>query len=310
MLIDLDRALSILQNEEIVALPTETVYGLAGDATSEKAIRRIYQAKGRPSFNPLIIHVSSLEQAKEYAEFNEASSLLANEFWPGPLTLVLKGKDSNIANIATANLSTIAIRVPASNEMISLINSLGKPLAAPSANISSKISPTRAEHVNKSFKGTVPIIDAGKSIYGLESTIIDCSSEDNIKILRHGFITKEILENFLGQELSEENNVESIKAPGMLQKHYSPSCALRINASKAEHDEVVLNFGGSNLIGKKSYNLSTAGDLIEAAANLYHFMQFAEDAVRLESLKGIAIAKIPNTGIGIAINDKLTRASI
>ncbi len=307
MFVDLKKSVELILAQKLVAVPTETVYGLAGDATSDEACELIYQVKNRPKFNPLIIHVSSLVEAEKYAIFNDDAKKIALELWPGPLTLVLPKKNSNISDVATAGLDTIAIRVPSHEIIQNLILKSGKPLAAPSANISSRISPTSAEHVNKSFNGEIAIIDDGKTIYGIESTIIDCTGTPTL--LRHGFITEDVITDIISHQVIVASSIAKINAPGMLKKHYSPLCPIRINADSINHDEVVINFGDSGLIGTESLNLSESGDLIEAAANLYSILQEAEDLVLSNNLAGIAVARIPNHQIGLAINDKLERAS-
>ncbi len=307
MIIDLEKAISLILSDDIAALPTETVYGLAGNANSNIACEKIYNAKRRPLFNPLIIHVLNLEEAKKYGEFNEDALKIASNFWPGPITIILPKIQSEISPVATANLETIAIRVPSHPVFREVLEKTQLPLAAPSANLSTHISPTTAEHVNKSFLGKIPVIDGGRTIYGIESTIIDCT-QDNPVILRHGFISEEVISNELGKILAASSQDEKIKAPGMLKKHYSPNCPIRINATSALNNELAINFGSSNLVGAKSFNLSSISDLTEAAANLYFLLQKAEDIVRWEKLSGIAVAPVPNEQIGIAINDKLERA--
>jgi len=307
MIVDLDRAISLIQNNDIVALPTETVYGLACDATSDIACEKIYHVKGRPLFNPLIIHVLNLEEAKKYGKFNEDALKIASIFWPGPLTIILPKIKSDISDIATSNLETIALRVPSHEVFREILLKADKPLAAPSANISSHISPSSAEHVNKSFLGKIPVIDGGRTIYGIESTIIDCTKDIPV-LLRHGFISEEVISEALDKLVAPSDIAEKIKAPGMLKKHYSPNCPIRINAGEANNNEIAINFGKSNLLGAKSFNLSATADLTEAAANLYFLLQKAEDIVRWEKLAGIAVAPVPNSQIGLAINDKLERA--
>ena len=307
MIIDLKAAISLILSGEVVGLPTETVYGLAGDATSITACSKIYEIKQRPLFNPLIIHVLDIEEAQKYGKFNEDSYKIASKFWPGPLTLILQKLSSGISEIATSNLNTIAIRIPSHPIFREVLKETAKPLAAPSANIAGRISPTLAEHVNKSFLGKVPVIDGGKTIYGMESTIVDCSC-DVPKILRYGFISAEVISKNLGKEIPYESNYKKIKAPGSLKKHYAPACNIRINEELAKPTEVAINFGPSNLVGAKSFNLSPMGDLTEAAANLYFLLQKAEDIVRWENLEGIVVAPIPKEQIGLAINDKLERS--
>ena len=232
MIIDFVSAINLLKSGEIVALPTETVYGLAAIATNDEAVEKIYAAKGRPSFNPLIIHVHSIQQAMEYAEFSDIAIKIAEKFWPGPLTLVLKRKNSAISNLVTAGLETIAIRMPSHKIMLDILKQLNIPLAAPSANKSERISPTNYDHVIKSLGDHVPVVDGGASIFGLESTIIDVSS-DVPKILRLGFITQDIISEFLKIDVALSSALDAIKAPGMMKRHYSPLCKIRINADSA-----------------------------------------------------------------------------
>ncbi|NDB83044.1 MAG: threonylcarbamoyl-AMP synthase [Alphaproteobacteria bacterium] len=299
------KALKIILEGGVVALPTETVYGLAGDATSNLAVSKIYEVKQRPKTNPLIIHVSSIEDALQYGYFSECALRLAEKFWPGPLTLVVNKKLSPLSLEATAGLDTIAIRVSAHPMLLSLIKESKKPLAAPSANIYTKLSPTTAYHVEEGFEGKVPVLDGGASVCGLESTILDCTEE--ITILRHGFITSEILASFLETSFLERTN--SSKAPGGNKLHYSPETTLRINAESCGPDEFAINFGDSNLNSPYQLNLSIKGDLTEAASNLYNIMHEADVISKHKKLKVIAVAKIPYRGIGIAINDKLERGS-
>ncbi len=311
MFVDIEKGIELILAGKLVATPTETVYGLAGDATSDKACLAIYEAKNRPRLNPLIIHVSSLVEAEEYAIFNGDAKKIAREFWPGPLTLVLPKKKSRISNVATANLDTIAIRVPAHEVIQSLITKTGKPLAAPSANVSSRISPTSASHVNKNFSDNIAIIDGGQTIYGIESTIVDCCHFPTL--LRYGFITKDIISDIISAPLDVTSSGVVINAPGMLKKHYSPLCPIRINVDLARDDEIAINFGDSKLKGILNFNLSESGNLIEAAANLYAMLQKAEDYVNSakhsKMRTGIAVASIPKYKIGLAINDKLERAA-
>ena len=276
-----------------VAVPTETVYGLAADATNAEAVARIYEAKGRPSFNPLIIHVYTIEEAMRIGSFNKAALALANEYWPGPLTLVVPlRRDSGITSIVTAGLDTIGIRCPAHPAMRALIEAAGRPLAAPSANASGSISPTRAEHVQKSLGGRIPlIIDAGATERGLESTII-AATDGDIRLLRRGPI--EIPEAKLQRS-------DAIESPGQLASHYAPSKPLRLNAKHASPDEFLIGFG--DVAG--DVRLSSGGDLLEAAARLFDLLHAAEDSPKPR----IAVAPIPDDGLGAAINDRLRRAA-
>jgi L-threonylcarbamoyladenylate synthase len=276
-----------------VAVPTETVYGLAADATNAEAVARIYEAKGRPSFNPLIIHVSTIEEAKRIGSLNGAASGLASEHWPGPLTLVVPlRRDSGIASLVTAGLDTIGIRCPAHPAVQALIKAVGRPLAAPSANASGSISPTRAEHVVKSLGGRIPlIIDGGATERGLESTIIAATGGE-LRLLRRGPI------NVSGVALGTSDNIE---APGQLASHYAPAKPLRLNAEEAEPDEFLIGFAG--VTGDVS--LSAGGNLVEAAARLFDVLHEAEDSPKPH----IAVAPIPDEGLGAAINDRLRRAA-
>lgn len=275
-----------------VAVPTETVYGLAADATSGEAVARIYEAKGRPRFNPLIVHVESLDQARRIAVFDETALELAGQHWPGPLTFVLPlREDSGIASLVPAGLSTIAVRAPAHPAMRDLLQAVRRPLAAPSANASGRISPTRAEHVLAGLGGRIPlVIDGGASAVGLESTIV-AVTDGRLRLLRRGPID-------LGLVPEEGGSVE---APGQLESHYAPSKPLRLRASAADPDEWLIGFG--DVAGDAS--LSRSGDLAEAAAHLFDRLHEAERQTRPR----IAVAPVPKAGIGAAINDRLKRAA-
>ena len=284
-----------------VAIPTETVYGLAGRADRGEAVAAIYAAKGRPSFNPLIVHVENLEDAEKLALFDSISRKLARRFWPGPLTLVLPLRtDSGIASLATAGLDTIALRVPAHRAMRALLEATGLPLAAPSANASGSISATRAEHVMRSLGGRIPlIVDDGPTSLGLESSIIGIFG-DEIRLLRPGPISVEQLNEIAGPvELARSGN--RINAPGQLLSHYAPSKPLRLEADTGESDEWLIGFGA--VAGDA--NLSPTGDLAQAAARLFDLLHQADT----QPLPKIAIARIPEQGLGIAINDRLRRAA-
>lgn len=279
----------------IVAVPTETVYGLAADARDGAAVARIYAAKGRPSFNPLIVHVPDLAAAERIATFDAHALALAEAFWPGPLTLVLPVKaDAGIAGIVTAGLDTIALRVPAHRAMQALLRETGAPLAAPSANASGAISPTRAEHVAASLGDRVDVIlDDGRTPAGVESTIVA-----ETRILRPGPITAEQLAAF-GVSTGVEDG--RIVAPGQLASHYAPTKPVRLNATEVATDEWLIGFGA--VVGDDS--LSTTGDPVEAAANLFDALHRADASDRA----AIAVAPVPETGLGAAINDRLRRAA-
>ena len=276
----------------IVAMPTETVYGLAADAGNGAAVARIYEAKGRPRFNPLIVHVRDLASAERIARFDEAARALAERFWPGPLTLVLPlREDAAIASLVTAGLPTVALRAPAHPAMRDLLEACGRPLAAPSANASGRISPTKAEHVLAGLGGRIPlIVDAGPTAHGLESTIV-AVADGRLRLLRPGPID-------LGLAPDGEGRVE---APGQLASHYAPLKPLRLDATEAGPGEWLIGFGA--VAGDAS--LSPGGDLIEAAANLFDRLHQAEASDRAR----IAVAPIPDEGIGAAINDRLRRAA-
>jgi L-threonylcarbamoyladenylate synthase len=277
----------------IVAVPTETVYGLAGDATNGEAVAAIYAAKGRPSFNPLIVHVPDLAAAERIAVFGEAACALAAAHWPGPLTLILPLRsESGIASLVTAGLTTIAIRVPAHPAMQALLKACGRPLAAPSANASGGISPTRAAHVESSLGGRIPmIIDAGACAVGLESTIIAVGEDGTLRLLRPGPVD-------LGLSLETGGSIE---APGQLASHYAPAKSLRLNALTVEPDEWLIGFG--NIAGDAT--LSASGSLTEAAANLFDRLHQADASPSAK----IAVAPVPGEGLGLAINDRLSRAA-
>lgn len=276
-----------------VAIATETVYGLAADATNAEAVARIYDAKGRPSFNPLIVHVPDLTAAERIGEFGNAARSLAKQYWPGPLTLVVPLRaDAGIASLVTAGLSTIALRVPAHPAMQALLRRTGRPLAAPSANASGRISPTRAEHVLKSLDGRIPlIVDAGPTERGLESTIV-AATDGQIRLLRRGPIE---VAGAIEAEIAE------IEAPGQLASHYAPSKPLRLNATDAADDEFMIGFGTTD----GDVNLSADADPVEAAARLFELLHLADASAKPR----IAVAPIPNEGLGAAINDRLRRAA-
>jgi L-threonylcarbamoyladenylate synthase len=278
---------------EPVAIATETVYGLAADATNAEAIARIYEAKGRPAFNPLIVHVPNFASAQTIGQLDEKARALARCYWPGPLTLVVPLRiTSRIASIVTAGLRTVGIRVPAHPAMQALLRETGKPLAAPSANASGSISPTRAEHVLNSLGGKIPLlIDAGATERGLESTII-AATGGPLRLLRPGPID-------VDADLSTDPKIE---APGQLASHYAPSKPLRLNADRAAAEEFMIGFG--EVTGDDA-TLSASGDLIEAAAHLFDLLHQAEASAKLR----IAVAPIPDEGLGRAINDRLRRAA-
>ena len=300
---DVARAAAMLAGGELVAFPTETVYGLGGDATNDLAVAGIFAAKGRPAFNPLIVHVSDLAAARRIAAFSPEALRLADAFWPGPLTLVLPLRAAcGISALATAGLGSVAIRVPAHRVAQSLLRAAGRPLAAPSANPSGRISPTTAAHVLSGLAGRIAaVIDGGPCAVGLESTIISLTGA--AALLRPGGLPVELLEAALGQPLQEHRAESGISAPGQMASHYAPLASLRLNAETAGPGEILIGFGP---IGG-SLTLSASGDLAEAAANLFAVLRQADDQAGPEGR--ISVAPIPETGLGRAINDRLRRAA-
>jgi L-threonylcarbamoyladenylate synthase len=294
--------MELLRSGQIVAIPTETVYGLAADASNADAVAKIYAAKGRPDFNPLIVHVADQSAAENLAEFSPMAHQLAQAFWPGPLTLVLPLRpDADIAGAVTAGLPTIALRCPAHPVMQALLKKTGLNIAAPSANKSGGISPTRAEHVLAGLGGAVPmILDGGPCSAGLESTIV-AVRDNGWQILRPGPVTSAEIERVLGTSPLAASG-DNIEAPGQLASHYAPSKAVRLNAIQQEPGEWHIGFGAI----EGNDNLSASGDLAQAAANLFEALHRADASAALS----ISVAPIPHEGIGVAINDRLQRASI
>ena len=286
-------AAALIRDGQTVAVPTETVYGLAADATSDAAVAAIYAAKGRPQFNPLIVHVQDAEMAYAIGDFDEAARDLAAAHWPGPLTLVVPLQpDAGISTLATAGLGTIALRVPAHRAMQALLRAVGRPLAAPSANASGTISPTTADHVLRSLDQRIPmVIDDGATAGGIESTIIAVTG-GAARLLRPGPL---ILPGV------GSGDSGSIEAPGQMASHYAPSKPLRLNATDARAGEWLIGFGA--VAGDVS--LSASGDLTEAAARLFALLHEAD----ANGASAIAVAPVPETGLGIAINDRLRRAA-
>ena len=307
----LDLAVAHLGRGEAVALPTETVYGLAADATNASAVTAIYEAKGRPQFNPLICHMADLAMAEANARFSPLALRLAENFWPGPLTLVVdKRADSPIHPLATAGLTTVGIRIPEGFAR-QVIAAFGRPLAAPSANRSGRISPTTAAHVARDLGHRIGLIlDGGPCTVGLESTIIAIDGVQ-MTLLRPGGIDVDAIESAAGTRLLRHEGVpaDQIIAPGMLASHYAPAARLRLRATDVRPGEAVLGFGGQALPGTeaavKVLDLSVSGDLAEAAANLFSYLAEADAT----GAKTIAVAPIPNRGLGEAINDRLARAA-
>jgi L-threonylcarbamoyladenylate synthase len=309
-----EEATRLLAAGGLVAFPTETVYGLGADATNGRAVARLYEAKGRPAFNPLIAHVVDLKAAQALGKLNAKAARLAKAFWPGPLTMVLpKAARCRVAELATAGLDTIAVRIPDHEVARNILASFGKPVVAPSANRSGHVSPTRAEHVQADLAGRIDlIVDGGATPVGVESTIIACLEEPIL--LRPGGVPRAAIERVLGQKLAYApsdfvGGKDAPLAPGMLPSHYAPRTRLRLNADRVAPGEVLLAFGRELPTGGKTaekvLNLSARGDLIEAAANLFSHLR-ALDALGASS---IAIVPIPAEGLGEAINDRLARAA-
>jgi L-threonylcarbamoyladenylate synthase len=296
----------------LVAFPTETVYGLGCDATDAQAIARLYLAKGRPSFNPLIAHVADISAARQIARFDANARRLADAFWPGPLTLVLERAAScDVAELATAGLDTIAVRVPSHPFARQLVAAFGKPVVAPSANVSGHVSPTTAAHVQGDLAGKIDLIaDGGPTDVGVESTIVGCF--EGPVLLRPGGVPRAALEAVLGRKLADlpaDRDTAQPLAPGLLTSHYAPRTSVRLNAMRVEPGEALLAFGPATLAGSDkagaALNLSERGDLSEAAANLFGHLR-ALDAAQATR---IAVMPIPDTGLGEAINDRLRRAA-
>jgi L-threonylcarbamoyladenylate synthase len=301
----IEAAAACLTAGGLVAFPTETVYGLGADARNGEAVARLYAAKGRPSFNPLIAHVADVEAARGLARFDAAAEALAAAFWPGPLTLVMpKRPYSGVSDLALAGLDSVAVRVPAHPVARALLTAFKGPVVAPSANRSGHVSPTSAAHVLTDLRGRIDmLLDAGPSPVGVESTIVACL--DPPTLLRAGGLPREAIENVLGRALAVAAFAEDAPlAPGMLSSHYAPKARLRLNAEAAGPDEALLAFGPAPA-ASATLNLSPRGDLIEAAANLFSHLR----ALDASGAKRIAVMKVPHEGLGEAINDRLARAA-
>ncbi|WP_371349113.1 L-threonylcarbamoyladenylate synthase [Ancylobacter sp. IITR112] len=303
-----------LRDGGLVALPTETVYGLACDATDPRAVASLYAAKGRPSFNPLIAHVPDLSAARRVGMFPPAAETLAGRFWPGPLTLVVPAREEATSELARAGLASVAIRVPAHPVARAVLAAAGRPIAAPSANRSGHVSPTTAAHVQADLDGRIDLIlDAGPCTVGVESTILDCTGAAPV-LLRPGGLTREAIEAVLGAPLAAFVAVSPDKeaaplAPGMLASHYAPSVPVRLNARTVNAGEALLTFAGARPPGSAAAagvrDLSPSGDLVEAAAHLFAFLRELDHA----GAEGIAVVPLPRHGLGEAIADRLRRAA-
>lgn len=313
------KAAERLKEGGLVALPTETVYGLGADATNDRAVASIFAAKGRPSFNPVIVHVYNKEEAEQVVTFNDKAALLAELFWPGPLTLILPRRESaKVSLLCSAGLPTLAVRCPAHPVARQLIKVLDRPIAAPSANASGTLSPTTALHVFNSLGEKAGMILAGgKAAVGVESTVVDMTGDVPV-LLRPGAVTLEELQQHLGKVLVETEAVnENPKSPGQLLKHYAPKTPLRLKAVDVKPGEALLAFGSLKFMGIQGggaakdlpahalQNLSEKGDLEEAAAHLFAMLHYLDSG----GFKGIAVMDIPEAGLGVAINDRLRRAA-
>ena len=299
-------AVERLHNSGLVVFPTETVYGIGADALSDDAVKKIYKIKNRPSGNPLIIHTYSVEMIKKVALWSPKAEILS-QFWPGPLSMVLKQKPNQISQIATNSLDTIAVRIPSEPVALKMLETFGGYVAAPSANPSGYISPSRYEHVLEHYRHNIEvyILKGQHSDIGIESTIIDLS-DGTPRILRDGFITAELISNLLGQKLLCNDNISTLSAPGMMRKHYSPQANLQLNTLQFDPDHISIGFGP--VADTVRMNLSVSRDLNEASRNLYDYLRKA-DKIASQSGKTIAVSPIPEISVGIAINDRLHRAA-
>jgi L-threonylcarbamoyladenylate synthase len=316
-----DNAITLWRMGELVAMPTETVYGLGADATNGQAVAKIYSVKSRPQFNPLIVHVADVATAQKYVQWNDTAEMLARAFWPGPLTLVMKRRlYCRISDLVSAGGDTIAVRIPSHPLVQKMLAGFGGGIAAPSANRSGRISPTCAQHVREELGDNVKlIVDGGACTVGLESTVLDISGAAPT-LLRAGTITRKAIEALLYPEEDKANKKtpqaayrglrtpdmdDGLKSPGMLASHYAPSIPVRLNVEEVAEDEALLAFGEPLNGAATTLNLSETGDMLEAAANLFAHMR----ALDVPTHRAIAVMPVPNIGVGEAINDRLWRAS-
>ena len=304
-LTNLKKAKKNIENNNVIGFPTETVYGLAGNAYSDKSVQKIFNLKKRPAFNPLIIHFKNLEDLKNNVILNEDFTKLYRAFCPGPITFILKKKEkSKISKIATVGKRTVAVRIPKHKVARNLLNILNFPLAAPSANIASKLSPTSAIDVVDEFKNRIKLVlDGGQCKIGLESTIIDLTGRPIV--LRPGSITIEKINKILKKKIQIKKSNKNIKSPGQLKLHYSPGIPVTMNKKSANKNQALICFGKTFKTKKNHFNLSKNGNLKEAANSLYKIMR----KIKKRNFKSIAVTKIPDVGIGRAINDRLIKAS-
>jgi L-threonylcarbamoyladenylate synthase len=306
-------AAAALHAGALVAFPTETVYGLGADATNARAVALLFEAKGRPRFNPLIVHVPTFEAAAELGGMTENAARLAQAFWPGPLTLVLRKRPGcPVAELATAGLDTVAVRVPAHSVALGLLRAAKVPVAAPSANRSGHVSPTRAEHVAVDLgERAAMILDGGAAPIGLESTVVDVTAPEPV-VLRLGAASRDAIAGLLGRPVAVATGEAGKPAsPGMLARHYAPRARLRLNAEDVREGEALLAFGAANVPRHHGLmlNLSWSGDLVEAAANLFSALRTLDAALEGSGAQAIAVMPIPEQGLGEAINDRLRRAA-
>ena len=300
------RAARLLRDGRLVAFPTETVYGLGADATSEAAVAAVYEAKGRPRRNPLIVHVADADAAGREAGIDGRAARLARLFWPGPLTLVLRRRaESRLSPLVSAGLDTVALRVPAHPVALALVGAVGRPVAAPSANLSGRLTPTTAGHVSAALGDRCALIlDAGPCAVGVESTVIDVSAPGEARLLRPGGVPREAIEAEIGALAAPGDGAP--RAPGMMESHYATDLPLRLDARAARADEALIAFGADAPAGAAAtLNLSPAGDLDEAAANLFAMLHTLDRP----QYAAIAVVPIPDEGRGAAINDRLRRAA-
>ena len=300
------RAARLLRAGSLVAFPTETVYGLGADATSEAAVAAVYAAKGRPRRNPLIVHVADADAAGREAGIDGRAARLAHLFWPGPLTLVLRRRaESRLSPLVSAGLDTVALRVPAHPTALALLSEAGRPVAAPSANPSGRMSPTTARHVADALGDRVALIlDSGPCLVGVESTVVDVSAAGEARLLRPGGVPREAIEAEIGPLAAPQGGAP--RSPGMMEIHYAPNLPLRLDVGAARAGEALLAFGAGVPGGAAAtLNLSPAGDINEAAANLFAMLH----ALDLPEYSAIAVMPVPDEGRGAAINDRLRRAA-
>jgi L-threonylcarbamoyladenylate synthase len=304
------RAAALLRGGGLVAFGTETVYGLGGDATNAEAVARIFAAKGRPRFNPLICHYPDADAAFAHVSTNAAARRLATALWPGPLTLVLRRRpDCPVALLTGAGLDTLAVRVPAQDAALALLRAVGRPLAGPSANPAGQVSPTTAAHVLDELGGRIDaVLDSGPCPVGVESSVLDLSG-DQPTLLRPGGATPEAIEAVIGPVAHGYGSGATVRSPGMLTSHYAPALSVRLNARDLHPDEVLLAFGDPLPDARIAFNLSEGGNLLEAAARLFAGLRWLDAEAARRGMTRIAVMPVPDTGLGLAINDRLRRAA-